>query len=286
MGMALVSLVQVKSETTEKRNSKFPTERYEDIKKKREELGHLLTDSGDRNERDLDCEEFNVEEIYNMQQTNSPVTRTEGRGQSFIKKVFGVGAIGCAKSQNVLEEEDINYIVRNTAIDRNQVEAQFEMFLEKHPEGQISKRSFHGMMRECYPGADTVKLEKHIWRMYDSNQDGYIDFREFMVVLYIMSNGTPEENLRQIFRVFDINNDGKISVPEMRKIVSDLFHLINISTKDTRSEEDVADSAFKEMDENQDGEVTQDEFIKACLCQKKFSSMLALKIVNIFISDK
>ena len=43
-------------------------------------------------------------------------------------------------------------------------------------------------------------------------QDGHIDFREFMIVLYIMSNGTPEENLKQIFRVFDINNDGKITL--------------------------------------------------------------------------
>ena len=33
-----------------------------------------------------------------------------------------------------------------------------------------------------------------------------------MIVLYIMSNGTPEENLKQIFRVFDINNDGKITL--------------------------------------------------------------------------
>ena len=43
-------------------------------------------------------------------------------------------------------------------------------------------------------------------------QDGHIDFREFMIVLYIMSNGSPEENLKQIFRVFDINNDGTISL--------------------------------------------------------------------------
>ena len=34
--------------------------------------------------------------------------------------------------------------------------------------------------------------------MYDSNGDGHIDFREFMIVLYIMSNGTPEENLKQV----------------------------------------------------------------------------------------
>ena len=48
-----------------------------------------------------------------------------------------------------------------------------------------------------------------------------------MIVLYIMSSGTPEENLKQIFRVFDINNDGKISLKELQKIVRDLFLLLN-----------------------------------------------------------
>ena len=47
-----------------------------------------------------------------------------------------------------------------------------------------------------------------------------------MVVLYIMSNGSAEENLRQIFRIFDINSDGTISQKELKKIVKDLFHLL------------------------------------------------------------
>jgi len=66
-----------------------------------------------------------------------------------------------------------------------------------------------------FPHTDTDKLEKHIFRMYDSNGDGHIDFREFMIVLYIMSNGSPEANLKQIFRIFDINGDGAISKKEL-----------------------------------------------------------------------
>lgn len=95
-----------------------------------------------------------------------------------------------------------------------------------------------------------------------SSQDGHIDFREFMTVLYVMSSGTPEENLQQIFRVFDINNDGKISVAELKKIVKDLFSLINDDNSDIDNQQLLVNSAFSEMDENCDGEVSIEEFIQ------------------------
>ena len=59
-----------------------------------------------------------------------------------------------------------------------------------------------------------------------SFKDGHIDFLEFMTVMHVMSRGSSEENLRQIFRVFDIDRDGSISKEELRKIVSD-FQLEN-----------------------------------------------------------
>jgi len=87
--------------------------------------------------------------------------------------------------------------------------------------------------------------------MYDSNGDGHIDFREFMIVLYIMSNGTPEENLKQIFRVFDINNDGTVSQKELQRIVKDLFHLFKKDENtDKLNKDNLAEEAFKEMDAN------------------------------------
>ena len=39
------------------------------------------------------------------------------------------------------------------------------------------------MMKACYPGADVDRLTKHIWRMYDTNNDGAIDFRHSSNVL-------------------------------------------------------------------------------------------------------
>jgi len=193
--------------------------------------------------------------------------------------------MGCVHGTPVLTDEDIDFIARNTAMNREAVEAQYKSFLQKHPDGRISKKSFHTMMKECYPGADTEKLERHIFRMYDSNEDGHIDFREFMIVLYIMSNGSPEENLKQIFRVFDINNDGTITLKELQKIVRDLFLLINETNADKASQELLVKTAFHEMDENHDGAISQSEFVEACMAQKKFSTMLTLKIIDVFIAE-
>ena len=68
------------------------------------------------------------------------------------------------------------------------------------------------MYLRCYPGRNLERLEKRIFNMYDENRDGRISFAEFMVVMYVLSNGTPEDNLKQIFRKVNgqPNNSGTI----------------------------------------------------------------------------
>ena len=106
-----------------------------------------------------------------------------------------------AKKKNKLTEEDLAFLSRNTDCSRDELKAHFDNFISKHPNGCIGKKDFHSIMKSCFPNRDYAHLEKRIFNMYDENRDGMISFREFMVVLYVMSNGTPEENLKQIFRV-------------------------------------------------------------------------------------
>ena len=51
--------------------------------------------------------------------------------------------------------------------------------------------------------------------MYDTNKDGSIDFKEYMIIAYTMMNGSPEERLNLMFPLFDINNDGLVSYEEI-----------------------------------------------------------------------
>ncbi|CAN0556599.1 unnamed protein product, partial [Ectocarpus sp. 8 AP-2014] len=142
--------------------------------------------------------------------------------------------------------------MEHTNVEKEQVEEKYRQFLTKYPKGRISRKSFQSMLSDCFPGLGSERLGQlgsHIWRIYDINEDGHIDFYEFMTVLHVMSRGSSEDNLRQIFRVFDINSDGKISKEELERIVLD-FQLGD-------SEEGcLVNSVFSEMDENEDGVIS------------------------------
>ena len=140
------------------------------------------------------------------------------------------------------------------------------------------------MIRACYPDIDVLKLEKHIFRIFDKDGDGSIDFKEFMVILFIMTSGTPEDNLKQIFRVFDIDRDGRISREEMYRICQDLSNMFTITDNPKgRHSDSLGNLAFQEMDTNHDGFVSMEEFITACLNHKEISTMLTLKVIELFM---
>ena len=139
------------------------------------------------------------------------------------------------------------------------------------------------MMVKAMPKKDASKMGKHVFRMYDTNTDGYVDFTEFMLTFFIMSDGTPEDVLKLIFRMFDVNSDGTITQKEMTKLIKDMHGLLKEEDPNLPARDLVAKSLFAEMDADKDGKVTVDEFVTACLGQGELSRMLALKVINIFV---
>ena len=85
---------------------------------------------------------------------------------------------------------------------------------------------FKEMVYKMLPVRDAEKMEKHVLRVYDENNDGVVDFTEFMVMYHIMSSGSPEEVLVKIFRIFDVNSDGVITLSEMNKLILDMYGIL------------------------------------------------------------
>ena len=193
--------------------------------------------------------------------------------------------MGSKNGKPVLREEDVAALSKSSGLDEAQVKESFDAFLAEHPNGKLKPKDFREMMTKAVPKKDAAKMEKHVFRMYDSDKDGFIDFTEFMLLFHIMSDGTPEEVLTKIFRVFDVNSDGTISMKEMNKLIKDMYGLLKTEDPKIAAKNMIAKTAFAEMDKDKDGEVSKEEFVSACMGQEEISKMLALKIVDIFVDD-
>ena len=176
-----------------------------------------------------------------------------------------------------IPEEEVAAIARETGLGEAVVEQHYRRFLRAHPTGAMAPAGLRAMLRESLPGADTAALADHLWRIYDTNMDGEVDFREFMLALCVMRSGSAEDNLRQIFRLFDINRDGRVERGELGRVVEELGKLGEMK-------EEVAARAFAEMDADRDGGVTEEEFVAACLQQRAASTHLALRVIDIFVA--
>jgi len=193
--------------------------------------------------------------------------------------------MGSSNGKPVLRDEDVATLSKSSGMDEAQVKTAFDNFVTEHPDGKMRPKDFREMMQKAIPGKDAKKMEDHVFRIYDSNNDGYIDFPEFMIIYFIMNEGSPQEVLSRIFRVFDCNNDGTISMKEMKRLIKDMYGMLKSEDPNVATKDFVAKTAFAEMDENQDGKVTSEEFIKACMEKDEFTKMLTLKIIDIFVED-
>merc|ERR1711915_217914 len=189
--------------------------------------------------------------------------------------------MGNKNGKPVLRDEDIATLTKSSGLDEAQVKSSFDDFIEKYPDGKIRPKVFH---EKLYQNQSKMSVR---WRrmcsgcMIQTMMD--IDFTEFMTTFLIMADGEPEEVLTKIFRVFDVNGDGSITMTEMTKLTKDMYGMLKAEDPNIAAKEMIAKSAFAEMDKDKDGKVTLDEFINACMGQEEFSRVLTLKLLDIFV---
>ena len=106
-----------------------------------------------------------------------------------------------------------------------------------------------------------------------------------MIVFFILAEGTEEDILKRIFRIYDQNSDGKITKEEMSKLVTDMYGILNMDDPKLEDEALIADTVYAESDVDNDGKVYVDEFVGACRRRGNLIKLLTNKLVDIFKDD-
>ncbi|VEL11150.1 unnamed protein product [Protopolystoma xenopodis] len=143
------------------------------------------------------------------------------------------------------------------------------------PSGQLSKKKFIEVYSGFFPDGNAEEFCTHVFRTFDKDNSGKIDFKEFLLAINITSGGKPEEKLEWAYQMYDIDGNGTIERSEMVEIIRAIYSMLGADGSSVDlSPEARTDEIFDKMDENGDGVLTREEFMKGCMADKQLYSML------------
>merc|ERR1719266_1918775 len=128
--------------------------------------------------------------------------------------------------------------------------------MEDCPDGELTKQQFVDMYNKIFPGGRADRFSEIIFRTFDADRSGTIDFREFMLALHVTSSGSAEEKLGWAFKMYDIDGNGSIDFNEMKRTIFAVYEMVGSEIDTNKAEE-----LFKKLGQNADGSISQEEFI-------------------------
>merc|ERR1712080_612517 len=175
-----------------------------------------------------------------------------------------------------LTKEDLEFLRTHTRYDEGTITEWYRGFKQDCPDGRLTPGAFVKIYSKCFPSGNAGEFCDHVFRTFDTDKNGFIDFKEFLMAIDVTSSGSPEEKLKWAFRMYDVDGNGVIDLEEMTKIVQSIYNMMrshagNIAGTATDRAKDI----FTRMDANGDGSLTQEEFLQGCLSDRELSKLLA-----------
>jgi Ca2+-binding EF-hand superfamily protein len=140
----------------------------------------------------------------------------------------------------------------------------FKKFKKDYPDGKINKQQFvklYQNMFETDDDGDATEFCGHVFRQYDTDHNGFIDFREYVTTLSIASKGTPKEKLHWAFQLYDTDNSGYLTEHEIVEILSSIYRSRGLHDAREKAT-DVARDIFRQADDSKDGRLSEAEFVR------------------------
>ena len=108
--------------------------------------------------------------------------------------------MGAKNSRKKLPAEDLEFLMVNTRYDEATISEWYKGFRQDCPEGKLSTDLFMKIYSKCFPAGKAEEFCAHVFRTFDSDNNGFIDFREFLLAVDVTSAGSPEEKLNWAFK--------------------------------------------------------------------------------------
>ncbi|XP_049925103.1 recoverin a isoform X2 [Epinephelus moara] len=169
--------------------------------------------------------------------------------------------MGNTKS-SALSKELLEELKSNTKYSEAELCTWYQSFLKECPSGKITKQQFEGIYASFFPNADPTEYARHVFRSFDTNADGTLDFKEYIVALHLTSGGKTLQKLEWAFALYDVDGNGTISKSEILEIVRK--HL----PEDENTPEKRAEKIWEFFGKKDNDKISEGEFIQGVMDNK------------------
>ena len=81
----------------------------------------------------------------------------------------------------------------------------------------MSPQKFTELCKKVLGSDQADILQQKAFGQFDKHNDGNVNFRDFLMVVHLTSNGSAEDKLRTMFSLYDLDGNGSIEASEMER---------------------------------------------------------------------
>ncbi|XP_060733733.1 guanylyl cyclase inhibitory protein [Tachysurus vachellii] len=152
------------------------------------------------------------------------------------------------------------------------------MFLKECPSGLITLHEFKRHFCVGTVGMESAEYAEQIFRTLDNNEDGFVDFREYVMAISMLLEGSSVEKLRWSFKLYDKDKDGAITRSEMLDIMQAVYKMsvaASLTNPNPLTAEECTNRIFIKLDKDNNAIISLEEFIDGALADDWIREMLA-----------
>jgi Ca2+-binding EF-hand superfamily protein len=173
---------------------------------------------------------------------------------------------GKEKVPEKLSKRDIKAIVKQTGLTEQKVQDLFDNFMSINQTGQIDINEFTKLYQALRkePVDNLEAVTEFCFRAFDSNNNGYLTFKDFVIGYGLTTEGNPADKLDYAFDIYDADSDGYLTSAELKNGLTAMLDLMG-ADKAKYNINELASECIQLLDTSKDGKVSKEEFITGLL---------------------
>lgn len=141
-----------------------------------------------------------------------------------------------------------NKVKRYTNFEHEDVDNWSKAFYSIFPNEHFSKKDLVRELKIYFPNGNVMPFSEHLFRAFSKKEK--IGFHEFIKIYSYLIFGDTNQKLELIFKLYDSDNDNKLSRNDIIIVSKDLLLMLRELYEPNFDIEDVVDLLFKEIDKD------------------------------------